>query len=164
MNKLQMAHEYFMKHGRNNSWMESDAIDAWKYADAMQAEEDKRKVSGVPEAIRENSHIFGSPAPVRPFLTKDKDGNCTHFHHEFGHKKCMDCGACLEQWQPDWSQAPDWAVAWAMDMSGECYWHSGSREPKVDNHIFESSADGHTFEAPSFGYKGKWKESLRKRP
>ena len=44
MNKLQMAHEYFMKHGRNNSWMESDVIDAWKYADAMQAEADKRAV------------------------------------------------------------------------------------------------------------------------
>ena len=44
MNKLQMAHEYFMKHGRNNSWMESDVIDAWKYADAMQAEADKRVV------------------------------------------------------------------------------------------------------------------------
>ena len=39
-----MAHEYFMKHGRNNLWMESDVIDAWKYADAMQAEADKRVV------------------------------------------------------------------------------------------------------------------------
>ena len=45
MNKLDMAHEYFMKHGRNNSWMESDVIDAWKYADAMQAEAGKRNYS-----------------------------------------------------------------------------------------------------------------------
>ena len=67
------------------------------------------------------------------------------------------------KWEPDWSQAPDWAVAWAMDMSGECYWHSGSEQPKVKHHIFESSGDGHTFEAPSFSYKGDWKDSLRKR-
>ena len=52
MNKLQMAHEYFMKHGRNNSWMESDVIDAWKYADAMQAEADKREPSGFPNVLR----------------------------------------------------------------------------------------------------------------
>ena len=58
MNKLEMAHEYFMKHGRNNSWMESDVIDAWKYADAMQAEADKRVVK-LP-------HVF--------FDTKQSDG------------------------------------------------------------------------------------------
>ena len=47
-----MAHEYFMKHGRNNSWMESDVIDAWKYADAMQSEADKREPSGFPNVLR----------------------------------------------------------------------------------------------------------------
>ena len=76
--------------------MERVVKHVWKYADKMQAEEDKRKVGGVPDAIRENSHIFGSIAPVRPFFTKDKDGNCMHFHHEFGHKKCMDCGDSLD--------------------------------------------------------------------
>ena len=29
-------------------------------------------------------------------LTKDENGNCLHFHHEFGHKKCLDCGASLD--------------------------------------------------------------------
>ena len=57
MNKLQMAHEYFMKHGRNNSWMESDVIDAWKYADAMQAEADKR-TQNEPRATHKNLEKF----------------------------------------------------------------------------------------------------------
>ena len=147
MNKLEMAHQWAMKYGKvdSNYNRENTVQLAWDYADAMQDEADKRN---------QDSRS----------LTRDEHGNCLHFHHEFGHKKCMDCGASLEEWQPDWSQAPDWAVAWAMDMSGECYWHSGSKEPKVDNHIFESSADGHTFEAQSFNYQGNWQDSLRKRP
>ena len=76
MNKLQMAHEYFMKHGRNNSWMESDVIDAWKYADAMQAEADKREPSGFPNVLR------GACGEIVAVKVDDKE------------------------WQPDWSQAP----------------------------------------------------------
>ena len=80
MNKLQMAHEYFMKHGRNNSWMESDVIDAWKYADAMQAEADKRK--SKPEL----------PSLQQTFIDGVEQPRYT--------PPC-------EEWQPDWSQAPD---------------------------------------------------------
>ena len=156
-----MAHDWVMKYGKvdSNYNRENTVQLAWDYADAMQDEEDKR----VKQKAKDDDKSIDELTDIRS-LTKDEHGNCLHFHREFGHKKCMDCGSSLEEWQPDWSQAPDWAVAWAMDMSGECYWHSGSKEPKVDNHIFESSADGHTFEAPSFGYKGNWQDSLRKRP
>ena len=64
----------------------------------------------------------------------------------------------------DWSLAPNWAIAWAMDKSGECYWHSGSHIPIANKHIFESSFDGHTYEAPCFNYKGNWQDSLEERP
>ena len=99
--KIDMAHDYAMALVLSPDFDDDMSLSAfvkhvWKYADKMQAEADKRKVSGVPDAIRENSHIFGSIAPVRPFFTKDKDGNCMHFHHEFGHKKCMDCGDSLD--------------------------------------------------------------------
>lgn len=53
---------------------------AYEIAEAMQAEAEKSKV-------KEDSRS----------LTKDENGNCLHFHHEFGHKKCMDCGASLEE-------------------------------------------------------------------
>ena len=53
MDKLQMAHEYFMKHGRDGSWMEFDVASAWQYADAMQAEADKRVNKERPKVLFE---------------------------------------------------------------------------------------------------------------
>lgn len=47
----------------------------------MQKEWEKRCTSPLPESFFD--------------LTKGKDGNCLHFHHEFGHQKCMDCGSSL---------------------------------------------------------------------
>ena len=123
MNKLQMAHEYFMKHGRNNSWMESDVIDAWKYADAMQAEADKREPSGFPNVLR------GACGEIVAVKVDDKE------------------------WQPDWSQAPDEALTWAINSDGYASWALYK-----DGHYFS------TVQAPSFGYTGNWQESLRKRP
>ena len=121
MNKLQMAHEYFMKHGRNNSWMESDVIDAWKYADEMQAEADKRVVK-LPDV----------------FFDTNKN----------------------EEWQPDWSQAPEWADWWAIDKDLVSFWHED--KPKFDEVEFYQC--GVFCDAPSFNYQGNWQDSLRKRP
>ena len=142
--KLEMAHEWYLKHLEVH---ESASVHgAWQYADAMQAEADKRE-------CKERTDVL---------LTKDKDGNCLHFHHEFGHKKCMDCGASLEEWQPDWSQAPsgyDWFVVGGRSGKGffclvepeivkDHYWFVGEDCLSVDKH----------------NYTGDWRESLRKRP
>ena len=140
MNKLQMAHEYFMKHGRNNSWMESDVIDAWKYADAMQAEADKRK-----------------PIPKLPALQQ------TFIDGVEQPRYAPSC----DEWQPDWSQAPDWANWWCLSVMHGAMWFS--REPICtkatwvmlnDVKFCAASFD----EAPSFNYQGNWQDSLRKRP
>jgi len=67
-----------------------------------------------------------------------------------------------EEWQPDWSQAPEWAKYWTADELATLWW---SVEPKFDSS--ESWHGGPTADiekAPSFGYKGDWKDSLRKRP
>ena len=146
--KLEMAHEYAMKHIQEGWDINYDVlvVEAWQYADAMQAEADKRE-------CKERTDVL---------LTKDKDGNCLHFHHEFGHKKCMDCGASLEEWQPDWSQAPngyDWFVVGGRSGKGffclvepsivkDHYWFVGEDCLSVDKH----------------NYQGDWRESLRKRP
>ena len=130
MNKLDMAHEYFMKHGRNNSWMESDVIDAWKYADAMQAEADKREVS-IEEAMKE-------------------------YVHDYIYGRVCACGKVKdveEEWQPDWSQAPNNALTWAINSDGYASWALYK-----DGHYFS------TVQAPSFGYQGNCQDSLRKRP
>ena len=124
MNKLQMAHEFMMKK------METETIDnhwelfysSWRYADAMQAEADKRNYS-------------------------EKQEN--------------------EEWQPDWSQAPDWANWWCLSVRHGAMWFS--REPICTKSTWAMLNDvkfcAASFdEAPSFNYAGNWQDSLRKRP
>ena len=147
MNKLQMAHEHIMKSMEKSRPFAStgDLIKwGWEYADKMQAEVDKRN---------QDSRS----------LTKDQEGNCLHFHHEFGHKKCMDCGACLEQWQPDWSQAPNDCNYWFISDSvrGVAAWSKTIPCYKGDSGFAVYSG---STEAPLFDYKGDWKDSLRKHP
>ena len=127
MDKLTMAHEYFMKHGRSNSWMSYDVKEAWKYADAMQAEADGRVNKQRPDV--------------------------------------------LQEWQPDWSVAPEWTKWWAMDgFSEKANWYidkpyldDDSRVELEWNIDLRANAKTH-IQAPSFGYIGNWQDSLRKRP
>lgn len=129
---MKLAHDYFMKHGRNSSWMESDVIDAWQYADAMQAEAEKREQQEQNKLKQEQQN-----------------------HHD----ELISIG--LEEWQPDWSQAPDNAKYWAMDGCGQCNWYA--IKPEVcGNHwdfgrVIEQAHTG-------YGYQGKWQDSLRERP
>ena len=149
--KMKLAHEFAMKLVGNPTTplkdMNSIIAASWSYADAMQAEADKRKDKTRPSAL----------------LTKDKDGKCLHLHHEFGHKKCMDCGASLKKFHPDWNEAPEWANYW-IKTSGDLFaWLE--RKPRISNLI-----GGWNIEcikkqiAQSFNYQGNWQDSLRKRP
>lgn len=154
--KLDLAHEYMQNTLKllreHNVPYDFKALieESFDYADAMQAEAEKRN---------QDSRS----------LTKDENGNCLHFHHEFGHKKCMDCGKSLEEWQPDWSQAPKWANWWAMDgFSEKANWYIDKLYIDDDsdyewNIDLRSNTETYTY-APSFDYKGRWKDSLRKRP
>ena len=159
--KIEMAHDYAMALVLSPDFDDDMSLSAfvkhvWKYADKMQAEEDKRKVGGVPDAL----------------LTKDENGNCTHFHTTFGRGECFDCGKSLkEEFQPDWSKAPDGYSWWAFDgFSKKANWYNS--KPYIDDEAegddewnIELQADTKVFlEAPSFGYQGDWKDSLRKRP
>ena len=134
MNKLDMAHEYFMKHGRNNSWMESDVIDAWKYADAMQAEADKRK-----------------PIPKFPALQQ------TFIDGVEQPRYAPSC----DEWQPDWSDAPDNMTHFAVDANGSGWFFN--REPHADSDSCWYCGDD-SAELKNHGYTGDWQDSLRKRP
>lgn len=53
MDKLKLAHEYALEMAKQGIPLKSCKELGWKYADAMQAEADKRKPSGFPEALRE---------------------------------------------------------------------------------------------------------------
>lgn len=135
MDKLQMAHEYALSAHKNPNISathnpEDLASRAWRYADAMQAEADKRKETGLPEATK--CHL----------------------------------GKNQEEWQPDWSQAPEDACCWFI--GGESwdikpYW--SKYIPCHKSATTQTTWQGNGMvEAPSFNYQGDWKDSLRKRP
>ena len=147
--KLEMAHEYALQLSKNPSVTATHndkdiASRAWKYADAMQAEADKREKE---EAAQRRKEIREMLNDANTFV--EREGQ--HFDD-------------VEEWQPDWSQAPDSATYWAMRPDGKCIWWKG--KPLFDGSCFYDAVGichtvGH---APSFGYTGDWRNSLRKRP
>ena len=120
--KLEMAHEYAIALINSDCEMQFDKFIrlCWNYADAMQAEADKRKPSGFPNVLR------GACGEIVAVKVDDIE------------------------WQPDWSQAPDNdVVAWDINKHGQGRW---------------IASDNGYYLAPSFGYTGDWRNSLRKRP
>ena len=136
MNKLEMAHDYLkVLLTQNTSRTVGEAVEtAYALADAMQAEADKRKPSGFPNVLR------GACGEIVAVRVDDIE------------------------WQPDWSQAPNVATYWTMRQDGECLWWKG--KPLFDGSCFYDAVGiCHTVGyAPSFGYTGDWRNSLRKRP
>ena len=136
--KLEMAHEWYMMQTRRNGC--ALVADAWAYADAMQAEADKREPSGFPNVLR------GACGEIVAVKVDDKE------------------------WQPDWSQAPEWANWWAMDgFSKKANWYIDKPHLDDDSEVesewnIDLKTNTETYmHAPSFGYTGDWRESLRKR-
>ena len=142
--KLEMAHDYAIALINSDSEIQFDKFIrlCWNYADAMQAEADKRKKDGAEEESKKRKE-------VRQKLINTFESNNLH---------------CSDEWQPDWSQAPDVATYWTMRQDGECLWWKG--KPLFDGSCFYDAVGiCHTVGyAPSFGYTGDWRNSLRKRP
>lgn len=69
----------------------------------------------------------------------------------------------IEAWPgPDWSQAPEWARWWVCggpDIKGVWY----SERPTQGSHGEYWIGQGRGQTAPTFGYTGDWRDSLRKR-
>lgn len=145
-----MAHDYVCAEINRvglSSMSDERIMEAWRIADKMQAEVDKQKISSVPEVIKNSVTIY--QVPQKDFT----------FNFNFV--------ADQENWQPDWSQAPDGYKWWAFDgYSKGANWYN--LKPWIDDDSEvedEWNADlGSFLIAPSFGYKGDWKDSLRKRP
>lgn len=72
----------------------------------------------------------------------------------------------VDEWQPDWSQAPEWANWWSVDENGTA--NFSGKKPNIEGRqwVYYSAASESPchIEAPSFGYTGDWRNSLRKRP
>ncbi len=65
-----MAHDWAMKHGDPENFALSVA-ESWEYADAMQAEEDKRKPSGFPEALQPEVDWRIAPSWAKEWVIED---------------------------------------------------------------------------------------------
>ena len=144
--KLEMAHDWMMKHDDGSMSVEVVVFKAWQYADAMQAEADERGKEEAAQRRKEIREMLNAPN--------------TFVEREGQHFDDM-------EWQPDWSQAPDWANWWAMDENKNTRWiYSQLEQPYISDIFLRWCAVGmfDSADAPSFGYTGDWRESLRKRP
>ena len=146
--KLEMAHEWAMKHGNAETVgsRQNMVKYAWEYADAMQAEADKRSKAEAEQKRK----------AVREMLNADN----TFLEKEGQHFDDV-------EWQPDWSQAPAWANWWSMDENKNTRWiYSELEQPYTSDIFLRWFAVGKfdSADAPSFGYTGDWRNSLRKRP
>ena len=145
--KLEMAHEYAMKHiGANGLKYEKLVSSAWAYADAMQAEADKRDKDEFEKKRKEIREMLNHP---NTFI--EKEGQ--HFDDV--------------EWQPDWSQAPKHMNYFFMNKSGSKYWSVNEPDkPNLTEHVMNFTDCGGDCYALAHrqDYTGDWRESLRKRP
>ena len=139
--KLEMAHEYAIALINSDCEMQFDKFIrlCWNYADAMQAEVDKR----------EKEEIDKQSAELRNILN-------------LSNSKPLELQPDLEDWQPDWSQAPngyDWFVVGGR--SGKGFFCLVEPEIVKDHYWFVGED---CLSVGSHGYTGDWRNSLRKRP
>ena len=113
--KTKLAHEYLLR------FSGTTVADAWQYADAMEAEAEKRMVK-LPEVLKDDPF-----EGLYPLIDWHKYGKGLYF--------------------------------WAMDENGRAFWHN--RKPEINGGKWGSR---NKYRAPSFNYRGDWKDSLRKRP
>lgn len=147
--KLEMAHEYAINHMMNPQYKNADDLDiiswAWDYADAMQAEAEKRKPK-EPRETHKNLAEFSMYPEYDASINYPPDAWVMYK----GEKRLAASIDIKKEWQPDWSQAPRCdVVAWDINEHGQGRW---------------IASDNGYYLAPSFGYIGDWRESLRKRP
>lgn len=97
MDKMKLAHEYALVRLTCSNPKTLDEIISlsWYYADAMQAEAEKREQQEQNKLKQEQQN-----------------------HHD----ELVSIG--LEEWQPDWSQAPDDATAWEYLGHNTARWHT----------------------------------------
>ena len=149
MDKMKMAHDYAMQLVDSSDYTDDMSIVefvayVWQYADAMQAEADKRNKAEAAQKHKKMREMLNAP---NTFV--EREGQ--HFDD-------------VEEWQPDWSQAPEWAKWWYKTSDNKFQWCS--KKPYQDGcNWFVNCSVIYTLDiAPSFSYTGKWQDSLRERP
>lgn len=68
----------------------------------------------------------------------------------------------IDEWQPEWSQAPEWANFLVMSFKGTAYWHSSEPRPSGAGWVDGGHCD--LAHLDCYHGAGDWRNSLRKRP
>ena len=196
--KLEMAHDYLRDIVSN--WEYDDSFDpvaeAWKYADAMQAESDKREKEESAQRRKEIREMLNAPNTFveregqhfddfcsdeiqaqrdaklygTGFLkvTYDSDGVK---YKRLDPKTISVCSSnigldsqVLKEWQPDWSQAPEWAKYLTIDSLGIARFWDYEPTKTSASWFIDDDVVWRCEETTIFNYKGDWRNSLRKRP
>ena len=136
LDKAKMAHDYLLKLMETNPKLNAKYATelVWEMVDAMQAEADKRK-----------------PIPKFPALQQ------TFIDGVEQPRYAPSC----DEWQPDWSDAPDNMTHFAVDANGSGWFFN--REPHADSDSCWYCGDD-SAALKHHGYTGDWQDSLRKRP
>ena len=163
-----MAHDYLRDIVSN--WEYDDSFnpvaEAWAYADAMQAEDDKRSKAEAEQkrkAVREmlnadNTFLEKEGQHFDDVANQKRTPKVSRFERSDAVKEVLSRAENMgiikpkanKEWQPDWSQAPESdVVAWDINKHGQARWIAN---------------DNGYYLAPSFNYQGDWRNSLRKRP
>lgn len=152
MNKLQMAHEYAVAWIRSGNAEPNSAEELagffFSLADSMQAEANKRTPT--------TKSLFDIAKDIQG-LDFGEDHECNYVYG----RVCL-CGKVKDEWQPDWSQAPDgfdWFCVGCESGSG----YFCNIEPKIvkDKYWFVGED---SIIIKSHDYTAHWRDSLRKRP
>lgn len=143
MDKLKLAHDWYMKHSESASFMYTEVDQAWQYADAMQAEAEKRNKAEAEQKRKEIREILND---ANNFIEREgqhfddikeakREGE--YFFKLFCRQNGIDDSEAL--CEVDWSQAPNDAIGW-MIFDGVSTWLGES------GYLIE--------DAPSFGFTG----------
>lgn len=146
MDKLKLAHDYLLKIMSNSPLVDQVDIEfavstAWSYARMMHSEKIKEDKIDSEQKRKEIREMLNAP---NTFV--EREGQ--HFDD-------------VEEWQPDWSQAPDDAKYWAMDKDHTANFFKNKPEITTGNGwdfggVMQSNN--------SHSYQGNWQDSLRERP
>lgn len=121
MNKLELAHEYAKAITPHVELPMDKFVDlCFSYAEAMLAEDEKRKDKSRPEAI--------------------------------------------QNYEPDWSKAPEDCDWWAIDLNGQSHWYDAKPALGGNEWITGRGAKDYSESIKFVQYDGDWQNSLRKRP
>lgn len=134
--RLELAHDYLRDIISN--WDFDDSFDpvaqAYEYADAMLAENEKRKYKTTLTTLQQ-TFINGVEQPRYT--------------------------PCVEEWQPDWGLAPKGFNWFVKQYDGST--HFLMVKPELHNDWFATGVDGQWHEV-EIDCPIEWRDSLRKRP